>query len=204
MRLLNVFIILCFAILGCKESKADAATKTSVAAEEENTLRSAVDTLPFPESWAGVWVGELEIWKGSKVMQSIPMETIIGPTAVADEYKWVTTYDQGKSEEENVEKPYVLKIVDSEKGHYIIDEKNSILIEAYLFDNKLASWYTVGKSFIQATYEKRGDEIIFEIFAGGKEPVSVTGGTTMGEEEIPVVETMPYNVMQRAVLTRKD
>ena len=125
-------------------------------------------------------------------------------TAIAYEYKCVKTYDQGDSKEENVEKHYVLKIVDKEKGLNIIDEKNSILIESYLFDNKLVSWYTVGKSFIQATYEKRESEIIFEIFAGGREPVSVTGGTKVGEEDIPIVETMPYNVMQRAVLTRKD
>ncbi len=204
MRILNLFIILCFVVLGCNQPKTDSVVEPPLSTEIETTTISPIDTLPFPESWSGTWIGTLEIWKGSTIVQSIPMETIIAPTAAADEYKWVTTYDQGDPKEENVEKPYVLKIVDQEKGLYIIDEKNSILIEAYLFDNKLVSWYTVGKSFIQATYEKRGSEIVFEIFAGGREPVSVTGGTKMGEEEIPVVETMPYNVMQRAVLTRKS
>jgi hypothetical protein len=204
MHVLSLFIILCFAVLGCKQSNADSVVEAPSTPVIGKTTISPRDTLPFPESWAGTWTGDLKIWKGSTIVQSIPMETIIAPTATADEYKWVTTYDQGDSKEENVEKLYVLKIVDQEKGRYIVDEKNSILIESYLFDNKLVSWYTVGKSFIQATYEKRGPEIIFEIFAGGREPISVTGGTKLGEEEIPIVETMPYNVMQRAVLTRKD
>jgi len=203
MRVLSLFLILCFVVLSCNQTKTDTVVEAPSVLKAENTLLSPKDTLPFPESWEGTWTGELKIWKGSTIVRSIPMETIIAPTALADEYKWVTSYETENSEEDNVEKPYVLKILDREKGLYLIDEKNSILIESYLFDNKLVSWYTVGKSFIQATYEKRGAEIVFEIFAGGREPVSVTGGTKIDEEDIPTVETMPYNVMQRAVLKRK-
>ena len=55
---------------------------------------------------------------------------------------------------------------------------------------------------IQATFEKRGEEMIFKILAGSEEPVSTTGGEKAGEEDIPEVKTLPFNVMQRAVLTR--
>ena len=106
-------------------------------------------------------------------------------------------------DQEATEKPYLLKLVDRSKRLYVIDEQNSIVIESYLFDNKLVSWYTVMGSFIQATFEKRGTDLVFEILAGSETAISITGNTKQGEEEIPEVKTMPFNVMQRAVLTRQ-
>jgi hypothetical protein len=165
----------------------------------EKTIQLPIDTLPFPDGWAGTWTGMLNIWKGSTIVQSVPMKTVIASTSHPDQYQWMTTF----GDKEATEKPYLLKIVDRSKGLYVIDEQNSIVIETYLFDNKLVSWYTVVGSFIQATFEKRGTDLVFEILAGSEIPVSITGNTKLGEEDIPEVKTMPFNVMQRAVLKRQ-
>lgn len=201
MRNLLLFCILSLIGLGCNPKIKDKAVSRDNPVVEK-TIISPIDTLPFPDSWIGTWTGDLNIWKGSTIVQTIPMQTIIAPTDKPEEYQWMTTFGDKAA----TEKPYLLKVIDREKGLYVIDEQNSIIIESYLFDNKLVSWYTVMGSLIQATFEKRGAEIIFEILAGREEPISITGGEKIeGEEEaIPEVKTMPFNVMQRAVLRRNE
>ncbi|HHS95715.1 MAG TPA: hypothetical protein ENJ45_03930 [Phaeodactylibacter sp.] len=154
------------------------------------------DSLPFPQSWVGKWKGDLNIWQGTKIVRTIPMNMVIAPTDSTGQYHWTTTF----GDKADTEKPYTLKTVDAEKGHYIIDEHNSIIIESYLFDNRLVSWYTVMGSLILASFEKKEEEIEFLILAGSEKPVSTTGGTKIDEEDIPEVKTMPFNVMQKAVL----
>ncbi|MFK7807177.1 MAG: hypothetical protein AB8F74_05170 [Saprospiraceae bacterium] len=195
MRLSTILVILFILSLGCNPKIAD----KTIVADKSQIDSSSKDVLPFPESWVGIWTGVLHIWKGNEIAQSIPMKTRIGLTDKKDEYHWVTTF----GDKAETEKPYLLKVIDSKKGHYVIDEQNSIIIESYLFDNKLVSLYSVMGNMIQATFEKRGEELIFEILAGKEEPISITGGTKVGEEEIPKVKTLPFNVMQRAVLTKE-
>lgn len=190
MRILFLFCILFFTGLGCTPQTGDIVVAP---------VTNSITTMPFPESWVGEWTGELEIWKGSGVAQRIPMKMSIKPTDKADEYHWLTTFgDQAETT-----KPYLLKATDAENGLYVIDEQNSIVIESYLFDNKLVSWYVVMESLILATFEKRGAEIVFEILAGSEKPISTTGGEKVEEEDIPEVKTLPFNVMQRAVLRRE-
>ena len=153
----------------------------------------------FPDSWLGTWEGDLNIYKGAVKVQSIPMEMKIVAADSLGNLSWSTKYKT----QESIEKPYTLKMVDEEKGWYLLDENNSIRIETYRFDNKLVSWYEVQGTIIQAAYEYRNEQLIFEILAGKSEPASITGGTEIDGEEIPEVKTWPLNLMQRAVLQRK-
>jgi len=153
----------------------------------------------FPDSWLGSWEGDLNIYKGALKVQSIPMEMKITAADSLGNLSWSTKYKT----QESIEKPYTLKTVDLEKGWYLLDENNSIKIETYRFDNKLVSWYEVQGTMIQAAYEYRDGQLIFEILAGKSEPASITGGTKVEEEEIPAVKTWPLNLMQRAILQRK-
>ena len=155
----------------------------------------------FPEDWLGDWEGELSIYRGNELMQSIPMQMHIQRTADSTRIDWSTTYTSDKGP---IEKPYQLQTVDPEKGQYLIDELNSIRLESYLFaGQKLVSWYDVQGSRILATHELQGERLVFEIIAGSTEAVSVSGGTGEGDEKIPEVITYPIKVLQRAVLTRK-
>ena len=198
MRIGWLLYILLLIGVGCTP-KITEKTVNSAPPKKVETVNSTKDTLSFPESWVGEWTGELEIWKGSTVVQKLPMNMSIVPIENSGDFHWKTTFgDQAETT-----KPYLLKTTDKDKGLYVIDEQNSIIIESYLFDQKLVSWYVVMENLILATFEKQGDQIVFEILAGSEKPVSVTGGEKVGEDEIPEVKTMPFSVMQRAFLSRK-
>ena len=97
---------------------------------------------------------------------------------------------------------YDLLILDATKGLYKVDENNAIAMESYYFADKFVSLFEVQGSLLLSSVEKRGDDLIWEIFAGSMKPVSVTGDTIMGIDTIPAVQTFPINVMQRAILKK--
>ena len=97
-----------------------------------------------------------------------------------------------------------LIVVNREKGLYRIDEKNSIVIEAYLRNNRvLTSFFKVSESFIIATYTKENENLIFEIISAKSDPASITGNTKSGEEEIQEITTFPINGRQKAIMEKK-
>ena len=155
----------------------------------------------FPESWLGNWEGDLTIFKENKLVQTIPMELELASIDTSDNYIWAIIYGEDK---ETGRRSYELEIVDAEKGLYRIDEKNSIKLEAYLFGNKLYSQFSVMENQLLCTYEKVEDKIIFEIISGSINPVSITGGKLVDEEEIPEVKAFPITIMQKATLVRKN
>jgi hypothetical protein len=126
------------------------------------------------------------------------MEIQIAKTDNDSIYKWNIIYDfKGKRDI----RAYKLIVVDPAKGIYKIDEKNSIVIDAYLSNNNVfTSFFKVSGSFIIATYTKEEDILNFEIISAKSVPVSITGNTKQGEEEIPEVSSFPVNGRQKAVL----
>jgi hypothetical protein len=152
----------------------------------------------FPASWQGTWSGDLNIYKGQKIQQTVPMTVEIKRI---DSVRYVFALIYGPDKEKG-RRPYELVIKNVEKGEYVFDEKNSIQMEAYLFDNKLFCWFTVQGTQLLSTYEKRGDSIVSEIVAGKNQPVSTTGGQTVNGEEIPPVQSFPLGSLQRAVLKK--
>ncbi len=197
----NLTISLCFLCLiigACSPKTAVSATSEANGIPLPTT---AADSLTFPESWEGIWTGELLIYKASGLAQQLPMELhIIAIPDSVDQFTWTIIYGEDK---EAGKRPYQLKVVDREKGIYAVDELNSIVLECYYLHNKLYSQYLVAGSRILVTNEVDGDRMLFEVIAGSDEPVSITGGETVDEEEIPAVSAYPITVAQRGVLTRK-
>ncbi|MEN8125068.1 MAG: hypothetical protein ABFR32_08040 [Bacteroidota bacterium] len=154
----------------------------------------------FPESWVGNYKGDLSIYSVDSVRMRLNMELKIAKTTNDSIFKWTIIYDfKGKKDS----RAYELIVVDKLKGIYKIDEKNSIVIDAYLHNNKVfTSFFKVSESFIIATYTKEKESLIFEIIASKSNPVSITGNTKQGEEEIPEVETFPIDGRQKATLIK--
>lgn len=155
----------------------------------------------FPESWAGSWQGTLEIFNFSGKLQSVPMWVEIHriDTSTTGRYTFGLVY--GSKDQDW--RPYELVPVSPERGLWRVDEKNSIVMESYLYGPKLLCWFTVQNNRILCTYEKRGDEMLFEVYSGLETPVSTTGNTTHEGETIPEVKTFPFSVFQRAELKRQ-
>lgn len=159
------------------------------------------ETQPFPQSWVGVWTGELEIFNAKGKVQAVPMELHIQPIANSQNYTWTIIYGEDR---EAGARPYELQAVDAEVGHYVIDEKNSIRLDAFLVGGKLYERFSVMGSMLIATTELQGNQLIYEIISGSDKAVSTTGNTTVEGEDIPAVESFPIAVRQQAVLRKKE
>ena len=154
----------------------------------------------FPDSWKGIWKGELHIFRDTGKVQSIPMELQILAMPQSENYSWTLIYGEKEGRDK---RNYELRSVDPEKGLFVVDEKNSIEIEAYYFAGKLVSRFQVGESLLFITYEKRGGDLVFEVFAGKNLPVSITGNSEWEGQKIPEVRSFPVSTRQRAVLSQK-
>lgn len=154
----------------------------------------------FPYGWVGVWKGELQIFRPEGLQQAVPMQLHILPTDSTGQYSWTIIY--GPDTPDN-RRNYLLNTIEREKGHFQIDERNSILLDAYFFNDTLFSRFSVMGSLLLSSYEMRNGQLVFEIISGSLTPIRSTGNSTVDGEEIPVVEAFPVGVMQRAVLVRK-
>ena len=152
----------------------------------------------FPDSWVGNYKGKLEIYAVDSVALQLKMELNIQKTSIDSLYNWTIIYDfKGQKDI----RPYELKRVNTKKGIYQIDEKNSIVIDAFYRNKIFTSFFEVMDTFIIATYTKISDDaIVFEIISAKSKAISTTGSTTLDEEDIPQVKTYPVDGRQRAIL----
>ena len=124
----------------------------------------------------------------------------IAPTDRADVFTWIIIYEEGSLQ---TKRNYELKTLNAKEGLYVIDEKNTIFIEAYHFNNQLISHFEVKNNELTSIYEKQGDYLIFNIIMGKNKPVSETGGKEFEGKEIPEVKSYPISTTQRAILKRQ-
>ncbi len=155
----------------------------------------------FPESWLGNYKGELNIYGVDSVKMNATMNLGIQKTANDSVFDWTITYEMNGKKDVRA---YSLVVVDRVKGHFQIDEKNSIVIDGYLHNtNVFTSFFKVMTSYIVATYTKNKDgTLTFEIIVGKTEPISTTGNTKQKDEDVPEVTTYPVIGRQKAMLKR--
>ena len=110
-------------------------------------LQTNTGKINFPHSFIGSWKGKLNWHPMGKPMQQIPMQLNI-QQAAGGMYTWTMIY--GDSMRDNRE--YLLKAVDSATGHWVIDERNGILLDQYWIAGKLSSAFSVGNTKILNTY----------------------------------------------------
>ncbi len=152
----------------------------------------------FPESWTGAYEGKLNIYSVDSIAMQVDMKLEIAQTTNDSIYHWKMTYLFKGNEDV---RDYQLKLVDASKGHYIVDERNSILIDTYYRNGVLTSFFEVEKSFIISEYTKIGEEIHFDIISGINQPI-LSGNSEQKGELIPEVMSFPINGRQEAVLIK--
>jgi hypothetical protein len=124
------------------------------------------------------------------------MQLIIRPADTAGQYTWQLIY--GERGEDN--RPYLLKPVDSAKGHWVVDERNGILLDEYLVGNKLHCVFTVQNTTICNSYWLEGEKMMVEFYSINARPVRTSGN---GTEESPKVDSYAVKGFQKAVLKRQ-
>jgi len=165
-----------------------AASISNLSAQEE----------PFPVNWEGTWSGKLEIYYQNQLRQSVPMELSIRPI---DSMRWEyqTIYSPSKNP---VEKAYELVAQSPERGQYIIDEKNGILLQAQYQEGCLYSAFEVMGNHLQSRICLRDGNLHYEIVSGPASPAKTTGDVVMGSDTIPPVQVFSRPSVQRAILKK--
>jgi hypothetical protein len=157
--------------------------------EEENKL--------FPKSWEGRYLGTLKIFNAGKSKpQEVEMELIIEQVGLdLDKWEWKIIYGENKIKGM---REYQLIEKDKNKGEYIIDERNSILLDAQFINGKLFSRFSVMGNLILATYKKEGEYVYFEILSGNAKVKEYT----VEKEDATNVGNYNINVSQIAKLKK--
>ena len=156
------------------------------------------DALDFPEDYLGTWKGPLQILKDGGVTRALEMSLSIRPKENG-RYSWTLTYIDGDKVDE---RPYELVVKDKEKGHFEIDELNSIILPLERSGNRLISWFGVMGQQLQVTYVLYEKYMDFEISVSGAEPGYKSGGGVYQGDTIPDVGVYPLLVTQRGRMKR--
>lgn len=152
----------------------------------------------FPKSWEGNYEGELQIFGVDSIRMKLNMKLTIAQKTDSI-YQWKITYNfKGKEDIRD----YELLVVDTAKGVYKIDEKNTIVIDSYFKTGIFTSFFEVMNSFIISTYSKNNENIVFEIIAASGNKPSITGNSKFNNEDIPEVKAYLVNGRQKAILKK--
>src|SRR5687767_7239128 len=114
----------------------------------------------FPKDYMGKWKGTLEWFKtGSAEPQKVNMELYILPSNdTAGQYSWHLIYGNVSADS----RPYILKSIDTAKGHWVIDELNGIVLDQYWVGNRFSGSFTVGNSTIVNSYYLENGNLVAE------------------------------------------
>lgn len=150
----------------------------------------------FPKKFTGHWKGDLYWYKtGEKNPQKVKMQLIIMPSDSAGHYTWQIIYGENNADN----RAYILKPFDTAKGHWIVDERNGIILDQYWVGNKSVSAFTVQNSTIVDSYWIEGKKLIAEFYSISAKPINTTG---TGNAEFPLVHSYGVKSYQKAVLRR--
>ncbi len=124
------------------------------------------------------------------------MQLIIKPADSVNTYTWQIIY--GDKGEDN--RPYILKPVDTAKGHWQIDERNGIILDQYFIGNRFTSAFTVQTTTIVDSYWREGQNMVAEFYGLTTKPVRTSGE---GTDDSPKVDSYGTKSYQRALLVKK-
>jgi hypothetical protein len=158
---------------------------------------SLIRAQSFPTKFIGHWHGELLWYKqGNDQPQKVPMLLIIAPSDTANgQYTWHLIYGDNKQDD----RPYILKSIDSSKGHWVVDEGDGILLHEYWVANRFTSAFNVQGATIITSYWIEGDNLIIEFYSLDSKQLMTSGGTG---KDVPVVDSYKVKGYQKAVLKR--
>jgi len=149
----------------------------------------------FPQSFIGKWKGKLQWMVAGKPTQTFTMQLNVLPTDTTNQYTWQIIYgDAGKDN-----RPYILKPIDTAKGHWIVDERDGIMLDSYVHGNSIKGAFTVQGNTIVDNYTVVGNKMNVEFFSIKLTDKKQSG---KGTEDVPFVDSYKMGSYQVGVLTK--
>jgi hypothetical protein len=149
----------------------------------------------FPAGFIGNWKGKLQWMVTGKATQIFTMQLRIEPADTAGQYTWQIIYGDDKKDN----RPYLLKPVDTTKGHWIVDERDGIILDSYVHGNAFHGAFTVMGNTIVDNYAVKDGKMTVEFFSIKLEDKKQSG---KGTDEIPFVDSYRISSYQTGVLTK--
>jgi hypothetical protein len=148
----------------------------------------------FPQDFVGNWKGKLQWYVNGKPAQTFAMQLIIQPADSAMTYTWQIIY--GENGKDN--RPYLLKPVDTAKGHWIVDERDGIILDSYVHGPALHGAFTVQGNTIVDNYSLENSRMMRVEFFSIKLTDKRTSGK--GTEDVPSVDSYKVTSYQTGIL----
>ena len=127
------------------------------------------------------------------------MSLTISPNDSSWDYTLI--YDRPNAEQLD-QRNYTLIVVDESKGHYAIDEHNSILLDGYLYGNCFYSPFGgMNTELVMRVCREGPQELSYEITSAHAEPTRVSGGEVIGNDTIISINSYEiFNLMRARLL----
>jgi hypothetical protein len=148
----------------------------------------------FPGILTGRWKGTVTWMRAGKAPQEFTMRLNVQP-ADSGRYTWQLIY--GDDQADN--RPYLLIPVDTAKGHWAVDERNSIVLDSWWIGDTFTGVFSVQGSTILDQYRVVQEGLYVEFVSYATNPVRTSGA---GTAESPAVESYAVRSIQRGVLKR--
>jgi hypothetical protein len=146
-------------------------------------------------AFIGTWKGKLTWYVSGKPRRSFDMQLRILPADTTLTYTWQISYGKlGKDE-----RPYLLRAVDTAKGHWVIDERNGIVLDSYLHGNSFTGAFTIQGKTIVDHYEVTGNQMRVSFYSFAGDTKTTTG---KGNDDVPLVDSYRVTGFQTGLLTR--
>lgn len=158
-------------------------------------VKAQETSLKFPEKYFGNYKGDLLI-NNNKGQQTLPMEFHLFATDTIGKYGYSIIYGEG---EQKQERKYFLIDKNKEKGEFIVDEDNGILLHEQLFGNTLYSIFEVSGNLLTTFITFETDHLIWEVTFSSKENKQLSKATEDNTEVI----AYPISTRQRAILKKQ-
>lgn len=154
---------------------------------------STLSSQSLPKEWHGKWEGTVDIWSYNNKIDSFPMSLEIQP--LDSTWTFIINYNR------DIKKPdvrkYQLIVVNPEKNHLAIDEKNSIILDSYFNDDCLYTRFGGMGSDLLTRICLSDQELNYEITSNYSTPLRVSGNEVIGNDTIPEIKSYDlYHIMK--------
>lgn len=162
-----------------------------------------VSAQDFPDAYTGIYDGYLQIISAGKRADSVRMVLDIAPLEQGKRWKFGITYGEAPASVQINNYELLRDTLAAGSGHYLLDEKDGILIRETLAGNTLYAMYHVSDRDFFTEIQFRKGQIHYKLTVFSSKEILETVSAPDEEGNSWEVSTCALGVVQTAVLSKK-